>query len=175
MAELKEHFRYCPRCAVPGFEQVQPNCFRCNACSFELFRNPAIAVGALVMNDRREVLFVRRAKEPSLGKLGVPGGFVDFSESAEEALVREVREEVGISIKAPEFIASFPNQYLYKDVNYHVVDLYFLVRGEFQVNSHEEAEISAVEWIPLAQLAPGELAFPSLRKAIERVRASQFS
>jgi len=45
------------------------------------------------------ILFTVRTKEPGLGQLNFPGGFVDHNESLEQALVREIHEELSLSIK----------------------------------------------------------------------------
>src|SRR5262245_53429279 len=94
-----ELFRFCPRCgAARPVENRNQNPFHCNTCGLALFFNPTVAAGAFVSDSAGRVLSIRRAKEPSIGKLAVPGGFIDFGESAEEALRREVREEVGIEV-----------------------------------------------------------------------------
>lgn len=48
------------------------------------------------------VLAVRRAIPPAVGKLALPGGFVNWGETWQEAGAREVKEETGISISPNE-------------------------------------------------------------------------
>lgn len=59
---------------------------------------PVLAVAAVIWNDRREVLLIRRTKEPRKGQWSLPGGKVQFGESLEDAVRREVREETGLEI-----------------------------------------------------------------------------
>ncbi|MBS0275616.1 MAG: NUDIX hydrolase [Proteobacteria bacterium] len=59
---------------------------------------PVLGVAAVIWNDRREVLLIRRTKEPRKGQWSLPGGKVEFGESLEDAVRREVREETGIEI-----------------------------------------------------------------------------
>ena len=47
------------------------------------FFGPFVAVGGLVINDKGQLLMVRRAKDPGKGKLGLPGGFIDAGEAVE--------------------------------------------------------------------------------------------
>ena len=56
---------------------------------------PILAVSAAVFRDGR-VLVARRAREPMLGRFSLPGGVVEAGETLEEAVARELREEVGI-------------------------------------------------------------------------------
>jgi ADP-ribose pyrophosphatase YjhB (NUDIX family) len=53
------------------------------------------------------VLLVRRGKEPLRGRWTVPGGTVELGEGLEEALVREMREETGISVRPQEVLLVF--------------------------------------------------------------------
>lgn len=55
-------------------------------------------VGALVRDGAGRLLLVRRANEPGRGLWSLPGGRVEPGESAEQALVREVREETGLLV-----------------------------------------------------------------------------
>ena len=121
-----ELFRFCPRRGVAGPAIIGLEIpLRCAACGRSTSSTRTVAAAAFIFDSQGRALFVRRAKEPNAGKLGVPGGFIDFGESAEEGLHREVREEVGIAIDRLAFLASFPNEYHYREVTYPVIDLYF--------------------------------------------------
>ena len=74
-----ELFRFCPRCgAARPDENHAQSPFRCGACQLVFFFNPTVAAGGLVFDTDGRALLIRRAKDPSVGKLGVPGGFIDF-------------------------------------------------------------------------------------------------
>jgi len=59
---------------------------------------PVLGVAAVIWNDQREVLLIRRTKEPRKGQWSLPGGKVEFGESLENAVRREVQEETGLEI-----------------------------------------------------------------------------
>jgi ADP-ribose pyrophosphatase YjhB (NUDIX family) len=127
--------------------------------------NPAAAVAAILVDAGERALLARRAHEPSRGKLGFPGGFVDIGESAEAALRREILEEVGLEVPELEFLCSFPNRYAFKGVIYPTLDLFFVAR----VPSFDAAlpldGVEALERIPVSELRPEDLAFESLKLA----------
>ena len=63
---------------------------------------PEATVGALIVNDRGEVLLVRSYKWGE--KYTVPGGHIELGERAEDAIVREVKEETGLDSVAEELL-----------------------------------------------------------------------
>ena len=168
--EPSRQFQFCPRCGRAQKERPPDKCFRCDACEFQYYFNPAIAVAAFIVDADGLVLFIRRAKDPGKGKLAVPGGFVDAGETAEGALRREILEEVNLELTSLEFLASFPNQYHYKGVTYPVVDLFFVGRTD---STHSTAALDGVAscaWLDPAPIDLDEIAFPSMRAALPEFR-----
>jgi ADP-ribose pyrophosphatase YjhB (NUDIX family) len=154
---------------VPADEETQVP-FRCAGCGFVLFFNPVVGVAALVRRADGSLLFLRRAKEPARGKLGVPGGFVDFGETAEAALRREAIEETGLRIDNIAFLCSFPNDYAYQGVTYGVLDFYFTASIDAAQSAEARDEVESVVWLKPAEVDPAELCFPSLRHALRAYR-----
>jgi ADP-ribose pyrophosphatase YjhB (NUDIX family) len=164
-------FRFCPRCGAARAAAAQEAApFRCEACDFLYFFNPAIAVAALILREDGKALFIRRAKDPARGRLAMVGGFVDIGERAEDALRREVREEVQLDLHDVRFLSSHPNNYHYQDIVYPVVDLIFVAR----TRDHEKAAaldgVASFGWLDPMQVDLDELAFPSMRDALTRYR-----
>jgi ADP-ribose pyrophosphatase YjhB (NUDIX family) len=163
------HFRHCPKCAaaVPG--DINP--LVCGACGFAYFFNPTVSAAAFVFDATGRILLLRRAKEPARGLFGIPGGFIDIGEGAEEALHREVREEVGIAITGVRFLGSWPNLYAYRGVTYPVCDLIFTADAVNPEAVQSLDDVAGYEWRPLDQVTDEELAFPSLRMGFRRLRS----
>jgi NAD+ diphosphatase len=149
-------FRFCPRCGVARARATDtPEPFRCAACGFVYFFNPATAVAALVLRDDGRALFI---------------GFVDPGESAEQALHREVREEVRLELDDMRFLSSRPNDYPYQGTIYPVVDLVFVAHAR---DPHEAAAldgVASVEWLDPYAVDLDDLAFESMRHAVARYR-----
>lgn len=167
-----ELFRFCPRCgAARPDDNVGQTPLRCPACGLHFYFNPTVAGACFIFRPDGRTLFIRRAKEPSAGKLGVPGGFIDFGESAEDGTRREVREEVGLEVTNLRFITSFPNLYSYRDVQYPVVDLYFRADAVDPDAAQPLDAVRSVEWRHLAEIPDAEMAFDSMRVAAAALRA----
>ena len=162
-----ESFRHCPQCGqAPPTVGHAP--FHCAACGFLFYFNPAIAVGALLRAPDDTLLLVRRAKNPHQGKLTVPGGFVDAGETAEEALRREIREEVGLEVERLDYFCSLPNVYHYRGVTYQVLDFFFVGRVSSQKAQADPGEVTEICWLKAEQIKPEEIAFDSVREALRR-------
>lgn len=121
-------FKMCPKCGSNKIKYVNDRKWFCSDCGFDLYNNIAAAVGIIIQDRYDNVLFEIRAKEPKKGYLALPGGFVDGGESAEEAIVRECREEIGFDIENPVFVCTNPNTYPYKDFVYKTCDIFFAVK-----------------------------------------------
>jgi mutator protein MutT len=171
-----EHFKFCPRCAAPrASENVGQTPLRCAGCNFTFYFNPTVAAAAFIFDSQGRVLLIRRAKDPSAGKLGVPGGFIDFGESAEDGMRREVREEVGIEVDRVRFLVSFPNLYHYREVAYPVVDLYFAADAVNPEDAKPLDAVAGIEWRLPADIPDAEVAFDSMRVALALVRNGAIS
>ena len=167
---MENKFELCPKCGSKKIKWCNGKKWLCPDCGFDLYCNVAAAVGIVLYDNYDNVLFEVRAKEPRKGFLCLPGGFVDPDESAEDAVVRECREEMGAQIKEGKFLCSFPNTYVYKNIEYKTCDLFFtaklpdefkdmddfvktLRREESEVVGFEVRHISSVEEVEALPLA----------------------
>jgi ADP-ribose pyrophosphatase YjhB (NUDIX family) len=99
MTVRKKH-SCCSYCGSP-FAQKQAWPRTCGACSNISYRNP-LPVGVVLLPVDGGLLCVRRAIEPGLGQLALPGGFLEVDETWQEGCVRELFEETGIRIAIDE-------------------------------------------------------------------------
>lgn len=162
-------FGHCPACGAGGLEEGSATSYRCSRCEFVFFMNPAAAVAAIIEHDD-EILFAVRAREPDAGKLDLPGGFVDCNETAEEALARELDEELGLGNVCPEYLCSFPNSYPYAGVNYRTIDLIYRVILQERPVIRVADDVSGVVWVRRDAIPMRRVAFQSIRKALEFYR-----
>lgn len=160
-----EQLKFCPQCAQETLSWDGKK-WSCSACHFVLYHNVAAAVAVLVRCGS-EILLTRRNQEPKKGKLDLAGGFTDPRESAEETCARELKEELNISIDLSNlnYLASLPNVYIYKEIPYNTLDLFYeyQVAEKFDVQL-EASEISIAIWVEASEINLDEIAFDSQRK-----------
>jgi 8-oxo-dGTP diphosphatase len=70
----------------------------------EVPRSPIAGVGAVITNSAGQVALVRRGKAPREGQWSIPGGRIEWGETIEQALLREIMEETGLMVKLERLI-----------------------------------------------------------------------
>lgn len=158
---------YCPQCRAKTLQFDSLKEYTCSNCDFTFFFNAATAVGALIVNQGKLLCGVR-AHDPGKGLLDTPGGFVDPGESAEEALVRELEEELSLVPEQMQYLCSGSNRYHFKGVLYRTCDLYFICKvNEFDRLTAGD-DLADFRWIALNKVQPEEFAFESAQYAVRQ-------
>jgi len=178
-------FKFCPACASGKIDFQNGKVFRCPDCGFVYYHNIAAATGCIISvpsgsdESGERLMFLVRGKEPAIGKLDLPGGFVDIGEGVIEGLHRELGEEIGWVPPIPPggsiaeiytLFASFSNVYPYKGISYNTCDMYFYVRAPGLNEKDlvlEQSEIAAVRFLKPENIDYGDIAFDSTRKAVK--------
>ncbi len=161
-------FNYCPKCGKTGFSLSQEKgAFCCRECKFDLYINAAAAVAALIVDDEKRLLLVERGRHPAKGMLDLPGGFVDVGERAEEAMCREVREELNLEIDTLSLLTTFPNYYPYGEMVYFTLDLAFICHvSDFSAICVAD-DISGYRFVPLDEIDLSLIGFESVKNIIK--------
>lgn len=116
------------------------------------YRNPLLTVDGIVLLDEGMVA-IRRRNPPFQGDLALPGGIVEYGETVEEAVVREVREETGLET-LPERLVSIRSD-PERDPRGHFISAVYLMRvvgGSLRSGDDAEA-VTVVPFDPLPDLA----------------------
>lgn len=121
---IKNQFKYCPYCGKFDSFIFDTKLFKCSNCSRTYFINPSSACGAII-DTPDGIVAVRRKYEPKKDMLGLPGGFIDLYEKGEDAIKREVYEEISYIATDLKFLGTETNDYIFDGVLYITLDLYF--------------------------------------------------
>ena len=86
-------------------------------------KHPFLTVDAVILCDNDSIILIKRKNSPYKGFWALPGGFVEYGETVESAVLREVTEETGLSVDLNEIsgVYSDPN----RDPRGHVITICF--------------------------------------------------
>jgi 8-oxo-dGTP diphosphatase len=97
-----ELYKFCPQCGGRLQQKIlqpkEPLRLVCSDCGFVFYLDPKLA-GIAIIPWEDGLVLARRAIDPGYGLWVAPGGFVDVGERVEEAVVREVWEEVFLNVR----------------------------------------------------------------------------
>ncbi|WP_025209892.1 argininosuccinate lyase [Hippea sp. KM1] len=113
------------------------NTVECQRCGYpvKVYRNPIPTVDVIIKVEGKVVLIKR--KNPPYG-WAIPGGFIDYGESAEEAAVREAKEETGLDVKLEGILGVYsdPN----RDPRQHTITTVFIATASGKPRAGDDAE-----------------------------------
>ncbi len=164
---IKNQFKFCPFCGKEDtfiFDDVKM--FTCSNCKQTYFVNPVAACGAIIETPEG-ILFAKRKYEPRKDFTDLPGGFIDLHETAEVAVRRELEEEISFVPEQLDFLCSYPNDYIFDNMLYTTLDLYFYSRLDFVPNVVAGDDAKDIEFVKREDIDMNLLAFSSTVKSIE--------
>lgn len=160
-------FQYCPHCGKKlikkeiGDEGFIPFCETCDVPLWDMFTTSVIAA---VVNEQDEIVLLRQ-NYVSETKYVCVAGIMKMGESAEDTVVREIAEEIGLTVKKVEYIRSYP--YDKKEMlmlGYKAV----VDKKDFTLSG----EVDSAEWVKFGEALPllreGSIAWRLVKEVIER-------
>lgn len=117
-------------------------------------KSPILTVDGILL-EKGKVLLVKRAIYPFFGSWELPGGHVDYGETVEKAIQREMREELGIPVKIKKLFGVYSNPK--RDPRYHTASVVYLLKktkGKIRLSR----EASEFRFFPLKNL-PKKIGF----------------
>ncbi|MGN7312448.1 NUDIX domain-containing protein [Alkalicoccobacillus gibsonii] len=109
---------------------------------------PSVGVGALILDHDMNILLVKRKKPPEAGCWSLPGGKVDYMETVEDAVIREIKEELNIEITIKKLLCV--TDHIIESEDTHYVAPTFLaeiINGTAQ--NMEPHALESIKWFPI--------------------------
>lgn len=135
----------------------------CSTCGFINYVNPKIVTGSIVRHQGK-ILLCRRAIEPRVGYWTLPAGFMEVGETAEQAAMREAREEANASIVIDRLLAVYT---IPRIAQVQIMYLAHLREESFSAGP-ESLEVMLAGW---DEIPWDDIAFPSVTWALEQYRS----
>lgn len=161
-------FTYCPHCGEKlikkeiGDEGLIPFCESCSVPLWDMFTTCIITA---VVNEEQEVALIKQSYVTTSNFVCV-AGVMKLGESAEETVIREVKEEIGLDVQELEFVQTYPYE------KKEMLMLGFMAKvkkAEFSLSQ----EVDCVRWFKfedaLGMIREGSIAWQLVKTVIEKL------
>lgn len=152
---------FCHICGTK-LDQKEEFIWHCSGCNSTIYANPKPCVDIALFDESGKILMARRGRDPDKGKLGLPGGFIDIDETAEEALFREIKEELDLEktdISPLTYVSSRLHDYPFGKEVYK--NLVFVFCAELKASKSKikaRDDVSETLFLDVSDLATPEVA-----------------
>lgn len=156
-----QNYQYCPRCKAKLKQKADG--LLCPVCNFSVYDNPAL--GTIVLFEQnKKILLAKRKFNPHAGDWDSIGGFVQSNETAEQAALREVKEEIGVEAKIIKYLGSLTGKY----AGIPVLDIVFWAQIK-DGQATADDDVAEIKWFNLNNL-PKNFAFIRVQTAIQLLK-----
>ncbi|MFC1568814.1 NUDIX domain-containing protein [bacterium] len=157
-------FKHCLKCGA-GLQNTLDDGFHrytCHSCGWIYYNNPRPCVTA-VIHQNQEILFIQRSVPPGIGKWDFPGGFMEIGEHPEQALQREINEEIGAIITHMQLLGFYPDTYDIEE-SIPILNMTYLCQIK-NLNQTDSEEFDEMKWFSISEL-PTVFAFQSMQRIL---------
>jgi ADP-ribose pyrophosphatase YjhB (NUDIX family) len=100
--------KFCPQCRARLNERLFEGRSRsvCDECGFVDWKTPSPVAAGIVLH-RERIILVKTSYHISEDTWGLPGGYVETGETADEAVVREIKEETDTDLQLCGFVGTY--------------------------------------------------------------------
>ncbi len=131
----EKEYKYCPSCTTKLVRKAidRKKLLSCPKCGFIFWNNPKPVVSVILKKDG-EILLIKRAKEPLKNFWCLPGGYIDYSEKPEVALIREVKEETSLNVKIDKLVGVYQIDNDPRGINLDIIYFGLIIDGVLKLN-----------------------------------------
>lgn len=141
----------------------------CPHCKQDYYDNPRPCADLVLFNEKGEVLLSKRAVDPGKGKWDMPGGFIEYGETADEAVLREAKEELDINpgdFSEPKYVMSYAAKYPWGKEVYDIVVSIFVVQAKNDLVIKPQDDVADAKWVLPDKIDVSELSNPKFKDFI---------
>lgn len=110
-----------------------------------------VGVGAVMLNEHHEILLLLRKKPPEAGCWSIPGGKVEFFDTLEDSIIREIKEELNVEIEVIKLLG-VTNHVVAGEKTHWVAPTYLAEIKSGTITNMEPDKHGGVQWFSLDQL-----------------------
>ena len=162
----KNHL-FCSRCGKPLKRSDKERMLYCESCGFQIY--PTISPCVIVAVHDGERLLLTKYAGRAYTNFALIAGFVEIGESLEDAVRREVMEEVGLKVKNIQFYKSQP--WPFTDT---ILAGFFAELSEDDTITIQEDELALAVWMNREDVPPDELKISLTGEMMEAFRSGTF-
>jgi len=164
-------YQFCPVCGARyPVGSIEGFAHHCPVCGYTFYENLCFTSSAVIFQNN-QLLLVKRAKNPAIGKWDFPGGFVEPNEHPVQAVQREIKEELGVESIIGELFGLYgPTEYFYEGKRRFNGDVYYLATLNSD-NVQPADDVADFAWFSLENLPSNDqIAFPVQLELVEDIK-----
>ncbi len=146
----EKEYNFCPSCTAKLTRKTveKIKLLSCTKCSFIFWNNPKPTVSIILKKDGK-ILLIKRAKKPLKDFWCLPGGYIDYSEKPENALIRETEEETGLNIKIDKLVGVYQIDNDPRGINLDIIYSGSIMGGKLSLNKESsESRYFSIDALP---------------------------
>ncbi len=162
MIKQRDTYNFCTKCRA---ELKGDDNFKiCTNCHKHYYFNARPTVTIVLTNSKNEILLTKRAREPFKDWWDIPGGFVDEDESLEQAIARELEEELNFRPISLTYLTSFADNYPYRNELVSIVVAAFKGKLPLSAQIIVSDEIAEYKFVAKKSIEFDKIAFEKQRE-----------
>ena len=168
-------FKFCPKCKGK-FKKKENDLLVCTKCNLHYYINPRPCNAVIILNEKNEILLIKRKLPPKKGYWDLAGGFTGLNESMEESVRREIKEELNITLDNIKYFLSLSGRYEYKGLKYYTLGFaYIAYVNKSQIKKIKPLDdVTDFKFFPLKDIPFEKLGFTVIKKTL-RLFLSSFN